>query len=216
MILIIYCHPSKTSHNFKILQTVTEVLEKKKSAYEVLDLYEMKFDAYFSEREYWRMREKNREIDDDVKKLQEKISKASTLIFIYPTWWYNMPARLKGFIDRVLTGGFAYKFFRVHPLLLFGANILSFIPGLRYLMQPLVVNPLLKGKRAIIFRTYGGPSSGKRIFGNTVTVLENVVLRFCGITNIMIHELFNVDKEVFTETDEERYLKKTEKICRNC
>lgn len=213
MILIIYCHPSKTSHSFKILERVTGVLEKGKC--EVLDLYAMKFDAYFKDIEYTRIRGKIRETEPDVKALQEKIIAADTLIFIYPTWWYGMPARLKGFLDRVFSSGFAYKFFYVNHFLLFGANILSFIPGIRYLMQTFCVTPLLKGKKAIIFRTYGGPKSGKRIFGNTVTALENVVLRFCGITKITLHELFDVDKEVFTESYEEAYLKKIGDICKS-
>lgn len=212
MILIVYCHPSKTSHNFKILQRVTETLKKKRASFEVLDLYTTNFDEYVNEREYQRMSSGNKTVDDDVKTVQQKISRAETLIFIYPTWWYNMPARLKGFIDRVFTGGFAYRFFKVPQFLMFGADILSRIPGIRYLMQPFVVTGLLKGKKAIIFRTYGGPKSGKRIFGDTPTVLENVVLRFCGITDITIHELFNVDKAVFTESYEDWYLRETEKI----
>lgn len=216
MILIIYCHPSKTSHNYKILELVKSTLTSEKKSFEVLDLYERNFDAYVSEAEYRRMRDNKREHDSDVLEMQKKITAADTLIFIYPVWWYTMPARLKGFIDRVFTSRFAYRFFKVHRILLFGANLLSYIPGIRYLMQPYVVTPLLKGKKAIIFRTYGGPSSGKRIFGNTVTVLENVVLRFCGMTDITIHELFNIDKEVFRESDEEKYFNTVGRICKNC
>lgn len=212
MVLIVYSHPSKISHNFKILQRVTETLRRKKVSFEVLDLYNSHFDAYLNEREYRRMQTGDKTVDEDVKAIQQKIVRAKTLIFIYPTWWYNMPARLKGFVDRVFTAGFAYRFFKVPQFLMFGADILSRIPGIRYLMQPFVVTGLLKGKKAIIFRTYGGPKSGKRIFDNTPTALENVVLRFSGITDITIHELFNVDKAVFTESYEDWYLRETEKI----
>ena len=31
-----------------------------------------------------------------------------TLIFIYPTWWYGLPAMLKGWLDRVLVPGVAF------------------------------------------------------------------------------------------------------------
>lgn len=212
MVLIIYCHPSKTSHNYKILEVVTNILKKKKTPFEVLDLYAMNFDAYLNETEYQRMRTGPREVDADVKALQEKISSAKSLIFIYPTWWYNMPAKLKGFIDRVFTARFAYRFFKVPQIFMLGADILSRIPGIRYLMQPLVVKGFLKGKKAFIFRTYGGPKAGKRIFGSSARVLEQVVLRYCGITNITVHELFNVDKEIFTDDDEAKYLKTVESI----
>jgi putative NADPH-quinone reductase len=31
-----------------------------------------------------------------------------TLIFVYPTWWYGLPAMLKGWLDRVLVPGLAF------------------------------------------------------------------------------------------------------------
>jgi|CXWL01.1.fsa_nt_gi NAD(P)H dehydrogenase (quinone) len=212
MTLIIFCHPSKNSHNAKILAEVESILKKKKAHYELLDLYEMDFNACLSEAEYDRMKNRDHTIEPDVLECQEKITAAKTLIFIYPTWWYNMPAKLKGFMDRVFTSGFAYKFFKVPAPLMCCAAILSYIPGIRYLMQTKSVNGLLKGKRALIFRTYGGPAAGKRIFGNTPAVLENVILRFCGITDITIHELFNVDKSSYTQEYEDGYLKGIVKI----
>jgi NAD(P)H dehydrogenase (quinone) len=30
------------------------------------------------------------------------------LVFIYPVWWSDCPAKLKGWFDRVLTYGYAY------------------------------------------------------------------------------------------------------------
>ena len=31
------------------------------------------------------------------------------LIFIFPIWWFNIPAILKGFFDKVMLKNFAYK-----------------------------------------------------------------------------------------------------------
>jgi NAD(P)H dehydrogenase (quinone) len=31
-----------------------------------------------------------------------------TLIFVYPTWWYGLPAMIKGWLDRVLVPGVAF------------------------------------------------------------------------------------------------------------
>ena len=214
MTLIIFCHPTKNSHCGKILSRVASALDHNKKQYELLDLYGINFDGYLKDIEYRRMVNRERLVEPDVEAAQRKITAAKTLIFIYPTWWYNMPARLKGFIDRVFSSGFAYKFFRVPKILMFGASIFSHIPGLRYFMQTHAVTPLLRGKKALVFRTYGGPASGKRIFGNTTAVLENNVLRFCGITDITIHELFNTDKkEHASQKYENAYLNKIEHIC---
>lgn len=217
MTLIIFCHPSHDSHNGEILKKVINTLESGNKTFQILDLYHMGFDPLLSPEEYERIKNRaERGPNADVVKMQELVLAAKTLIFIYPTWWYNMPAMLKGFFDRVFSSRFAYRFFAVHPILMFGADILSYIPGVRYLMQTHSVTPLLKGKKALIFRTYGGPKTGKRMFGNAPnTVLENVILRFCGITDITTRELFNIDKSsVFREEDFQKYLDKVTQICR--
>jgi 1,4-dihydroxy-2-naphthoate octaprenyltransferase len=40
---------------------------------------------------------------------QRDIAWAQHLVFVYPTWWGSFPARLKGFLDRTLTPGFAFR-----------------------------------------------------------------------------------------------------------
>lgn len=40
---------------------------------------------------------------------QADIGWAEHLVFVYPTWWGTFPARLKGFLDRTLTPGFAFR-----------------------------------------------------------------------------------------------------------
>ncbi|GAA0409653.1 hypothetical protein GCM10008933_44740 [Paenibacillus motobuensis] len=36
------------------------------------------------------------------------------LAFIFPVWWWNLPAVLKGYIDRVWKNGFAYGSNHLH------------------------------------------------------------------------------------------------------
>jgi NAD(P)H dehydrogenase (quinone) len=214
--LIVYCHPHDGSHNHKILNCVLDILKETESDYKIVDLYKDNFDPLLRSIEYERaFITRDKQSESDVKQHQSYISDAENLVFIYPVWWYSLPALLKGYIDRVYAAGFAYKFFRVHPVLQFGANILSYVPGLRYFMQTRAVTPLLKGKRAFIFRTYGGPSLGKRIFGNTQKVLDNCLLRFCGVTDVTVHELYNVNKSVYSEAYEKKYLAKARKIARS-
>lgn len=33
---------------------------------------------------------------------------AEMLVFVYPTWWFGLPARLKGWLDRVMVPGVAF------------------------------------------------------------------------------------------------------------
>lgn len=39
---------------------------------------------------------------------QERIDRADHLILVFPMYWWSMPALLKGWIDRVFVGGWAY------------------------------------------------------------------------------------------------------------
>jgi putative NADPH-quinone reductase/1,4-dihydroxy-2-naphthoate octaprenyltransferase len=48
-------------------------------------------------------------LEPDLLRAQQDIQWAEHLIFVYPTWWGTFPARLKGFLDRVLTPGFAFR-----------------------------------------------------------------------------------------------------------
>lgn len=47
-------------------------------------------------------------LEADLREAQRRISWADHLVFVYPNWWGTMPARLKGFFDRVFEPGFAF------------------------------------------------------------------------------------------------------------
>lgn len=50
-------------------------------------------------------------LEADLLAAQHQIEWADHLVFVYPNWWGTMPARLKGFFDRVFTSGFAFSFY---------------------------------------------------------------------------------------------------------
>ena len=211
--LIIYCHPHTGSHNRRILEAVERGLAAAGTDYTLVDLYADSFEPRLTRGEYARMFiERATDTDADLAALQERVRGARNLVFIYPVWWYTAPAALKGFLDRVFTAGFAYRFRRLTWFLKTGGAIVSFIPGLRYLVQPMAAQGLLKGRRAYIFRTYGGLPMGRRMFGDTPAFLENAVLRFCGITHIRIREVYGVNLSSFTPAREARHLRAIERI----
>lgn len=47
-------------------------------------------------------------LEPDLREARDRIRWADHLAFVYPNWWGTMPARLKGFFDRVFTPGFAF------------------------------------------------------------------------------------------------------------
>lgn len=155
--LVIYAHPGAKGHCWHIKEELLKKLEE----YELLDLNKIKFDPVLKKEELYTMG--NRTEDTQIKKLQNKIKNYKKRIFIYPIWWGTTPAILKGFIDRVLTSHFAFKFEN-------------------YPMMGAVPKGLLEGK-ALVFCTTGSKSWQAKIFlrDRYKKNINNEILGFCGI-----------------------------------
>jgi putative NADPH-quinone reductase len=48
-------------------------------------------------------------IDPIVLRYKKKLEWAERIVMIFPIWWMTMPAMIKGFIDKVIFPGIAYK-----------------------------------------------------------------------------------------------------------
>lgn len=48
-------------------------------------------------------------ISNDIIAEQNKIENSDCIIFLYPVWWSDCPAKLKGWFDRVYSAGDAYN-----------------------------------------------------------------------------------------------------------
>ena len=107
-VLIIYAHPHTSGLCPIILSRLKENLDDRNIEREVLNLYSMKYNPVLQESEHYTAG--NRKVDDRNLRIQHKIKQADKLVFIFPVWWEGMPAILKGFFDRILTRGFAFKF----------------------------------------------------------------------------------------------------------
>ena len=157
-LLIIYAHPSHDGSHAYFLEQVKEILKNYRQVeYEIIDLYAIKYNPILENSELYSAG--RRMISPENLVFQEKIKAASHLLFIYPTWWQNMPAILKGFVDRVFVSGFAFVY-------KFGIPI-----------------GLLKGKKAAAFSATGGPRAYTRFFikDQSLSVLTKDVLSFAGI-----------------------------------
>ena len=109
-IYIIFAHPSHKSFTYAVLESFSRGLDAGGHTYEVGDLYAMKFKCDMDLAQYNRETGFNidRPIPQDVITEHKKIERADALVFIYPVWWSDCPAILKGWFDRVWTYGYAY------------------------------------------------------------------------------------------------------------
>ncbi|WP_125714109.1 NAD(P)H-dependent oxidoreductase [Agrilactobacillus yilanensis] len=104
---IIYVHPYAGSFNHAILESLTTYFTSNQTPYVVIDLYRDNFEPGYTAPEL-REYSKGTTPYPLVHNYQEKIAASDELIFITPIWWYNIPAELKGFFDKVMLKNFAY------------------------------------------------------------------------------------------------------------
>ena len=112
-----------------------------------------------------------------------EISAADGIVIVHPNWWGQPPAILKGWIDRVIRPGVAYKF-------LDGDSGDGVPVG------------LLKAKAALVFNTSNTPAQREMAaFGDPLeTLWKNCVFGLCGVKKFH-RETFGV---VVTSNEEQR------------
>jgi NAD(P)H dehydrogenase (quinone) len=109
-VYILFAHPAHESFSRDVLEAFTRGLADAGHAFEIGDLYKMGFLSEMDEAQYKREVGLDPEalVPEDVKIEQDKVNRADALAFIYPNWWSDCPAKLKGWFDRVWTYGYAY------------------------------------------------------------------------------------------------------------
>ncbi|MEM8630092.1 MAG: NAD(P)H-dependent oxidoreductase [Pseudomonadota bacterium] len=105
--LVVYCHPRHGSFTEAVRDVVVDRLTKAGAEVRVADLYAEGFQPALTaaDHEGYADVPANRQ---PVKAEAEDVCWCDTLIFVYPTWWYGLPAMLKGWLDRVLLPDVAF------------------------------------------------------------------------------------------------------------
>ncbi|WP_241302031.1 NAD(P)H-dependent oxidoreductase [Burkholderia stabilis] len=122
-VLIVFAHPEPKSFNGALKDKAVATLTALGHEVRVSDLYQMKWRPDLGLDDFTGPRANPDYLDlsaeqehmfatskptPDVAAEQEKVLWSDLIIFQYPMWWFGMPAILKGWVDRVMTRGFAY------------------------------------------------------------------------------------------------------------
>lgn len=106
-ILIVFCHPVAESFAAAVLERCVAELGRAGHELAVKDLYREGFEPAMSageRRAYEDVKADRSAIEGELAAL----TAAEGLLLIYPTWWYGLPAMLKGWFDRVWLPGVAF------------------------------------------------------------------------------------------------------------
>ena len=120
MITIIYAHPLEDGMNATIKNALVEHLHKNNHSFHLIDLYNDAFQPAMTAQERQTFFSCKGESNDPlVKQYQTMLKESDHLVFIFPIWFFEHPAILKGFLERTCLPGFAYTYTQngVAPLL---------------------------------------------------------------------------------------------------
>ena len=192
--LWVHAHPRSASLNGRLFDIGTAALA---SRYEVTtsNLYAEGFDPVLREADLGALARsagnlgellaqayEAGELADEIRAEQDKLAAADLLVVQFPLWWYGPPAILKGWFDRVITGGFAFG--EVDPEL--------GVP-LRY------GDGRFAGRRALIVVTAGedartlGPRGISGDLESLLFPLTHGVLWYIGIETVDLHVIYDAD-----------------------
>ena len=160
-ILIINGHPNKKSYCHALAEAYATGASSAGNPVVLLHLSELRFNFNLADGY-----SKKSETETDLLMAQEKIKWAQHIVVVHPVWWGSVPAILKGFFDKTLLPGFAFKYRDKGPLW----------------------DKLLSGRTAHIIYTTDTPVWFYRYFykAPSLNQVKDRTLGFCGIKTIKV------------------------------
>lgn len=158
-IYILLAHPSKISFNGALADAYEQ--RAKEVGHEVRrqNLGDLDFDPVL-----WEGYKTPQELEPDLIKAQDNILWCEKWVIFYPIWWGSVPALLKGFLDRALQSGFAFKYHNSGPFW----------------------DKLLKGRSAHLITTCDAPKLWIWFMycNSDVNMMKQATLKFCGFSPV--------------------------------
>lgn len=160
-IYVLLAHPDKESLNGAFADAYEQAAEEKGHEVRRQNIGDLNFDPVL-----WKGYKDVPELEPDLRQAQANISWCQHWAIFYPIWWGSVPALFKGFIDRTLYSGFAYKYHDHDPFW----------------------DKLLKGRSAQVFTTSDAPWYWIyfQYRNSDVNTVKRATLQFCGINPVEV------------------------------
>lgn len=193
-LLVVFCHPDPDSFGAAIHRTACDALRAAGHELRIIDLYAEGFDPVFTREE------KRSYLTDTAQNIAGVVSHVEALrwaegwVAIYPTWFYGLPAMLKGWLDRVWLPGVTFQVATAKKRTIRGE--------------------LQNIRRFIGITTSGSPWWWLRVIGDPgrsllMKGLRPLYARGCRMTWLQLHDMNHV-----TAADREAFLAKVDRTLR--
>ena len=153
------------------------------------DLYDRQFDPVMHGADFNQFL--GGDLPEEIRAYQQRLRCSDVLTCFYPVWWNDMPAILKGWVDRVFSKGFAYE------------------------LDEQGERGLLTIKRVVLVCTLGNSgeeASHQRLEEAMRTKEQLGVFGYCGVPQVEHHFLHNV---YAAQSTRERYLDEIQALGRD-
>lgn len=162
-LLLLLAHPDPASFNHALAAAVRDALQADGHRVMFHDLHAEGFDPRLPADEI----RKNSVPPPDIRRQGEELRAADGIVVVHPNWWGQPPAILKGWIDRVVRPGVAYRFLE-------GDNGEGVPVG------------LLQARAAVVLNTSNtSPERERTAFGDPLDAIwKRCVFGLCGVHDV--------------------------------
>lgn len=176
-LMTVFAHPIATSYPAAVMDAFHESFREQGHTIDVLDLHRENFDPRFTEQDhahFW-----GGPIPEEIADAHRRVEAADRLAFVFPVYWWSMPAAMKGWIERVFTGGWAYRY---------GTGVADRGKEPLNALLPDIPTALI-GVAGSTERTYDkyGYADAMR------TQLDVGIFAYCGIDDVESHLIYDVE-----------------------
>ena len=180
-IYLLLGHPDRNSFNGALADAYEGAARAAGHEVRRQNLGEMTFDPIL-----WHGYRTIQALEPDLLTAQDNITWCEHWVLIYPIWWGSVPALLKGFFDRALYAGFAYRYHDNDPMW----------------------DGLLTGRSAQVITTSDAPRLWTFLAyrNSDLGTVKYATLRFCGVKPVKVTRLDRLKDS--TPEERQRYLER--------
>lgn len=177
-LMTVFAHPFADHYPGAVMDAFHQPFTAAGHSIDILDLHAEDFDPRFTRDDhahFW-----GGPIPPEITAMHDRVEAADRLAFIYPVYWWGMPAMMKGWIERTFTEGWAYRYgsgVQDRGKQAVAASMLGNIPTT-------LID--IGGARAQTYDKY-------RYGAAMRTQIDVGTFAYCGITDMQSHMIYDVE-----------------------
>jgi len=176
-LLTVFAHPFRDKYPSAVMEAFHTPFRSAGWTIDTLDLHAEGFDPRFTAEDhahFW-----GGPIPPEIAAAHARVDTADRMAFVFPVYWWGMPALMKGWIERVFTVGWAYQF---------GSGVKDRGKGKK--------TSLLGDKPTVLIGIAGAKQRTYEKYGYDAAMRTQInvgTFAYCGVKDVESHLIFDVE-----------------------